>query len=177
VESKAVAAHLAAYLDRRAALIRFFALRTGSPTAAEDIVQEIYLKLQAMDPDAAAEVRNIAPYLYRLGSNLMLDGLRQHRRSTAREEAWRSTQADEMGGEDIASTPPADDAAHARLKLDRIIAALEKAPANSRRAFQLHKLEGLSQSETAIAMGVSRSAVEKYIAATVKMLLVEVGWP
>jgi RNA polymerase sigma factor (sigma-70 family) len=177
VEPKAVTIHLAAYLDRRDALVRFFTLRTGSSAMAEDVVQDIFLKLQAMSPEAAAEVRQAVPFLYRLGSNLLLDRLKQQRRQVARDDAWRRVESDEVGGEDAAAVPSAEDAAHARLKLDRVVAALDGLSPNCRRAFQLYKLEGLSQSDTATAMGISRSAVEKHVSTAVKHLLRKVGWP
>jgi RNA polymerase sigma factor (sigma-70 family) len=48
--------------------------------------------------------------------------------------------------------------------------AVESLPAPAREAFRLHKLEGLSHSETAETMGVSRSSVEKYIMASLKRI-------
>jgi RNA polymerase sigma-70 factor (ECF subfamily) len=76
------AALLATYLERRADLERFFALRLRSAAAAEDLVQEIFVRLAAAD--APSEIQNPAAYLYRLGSNLMLDRLRGERRSGRR---------------------------------------------------------------------------------------------
>ena len=80
-------------------------------------------------------------------------------------------------GDAIADEPSAEDAAWARLKLGRVIAAVRTLPVNAQTAFRLHKLDGLTHAETARAMGVSRSAVEKYVSATLKHLLREVGWP
>jgi RNA polymerase sigma factor (sigma-70 family) len=168
---------MAAYLERRAGLVRFFTMRTGSTTAAEDLVQEMYFKLRAMSPEAAAEVRSIGPFLYRLGTNLWLDRLKSERSQVARDDAWRRGHSVEVGGMDAASLPAADDATYARLKLEQVVMALGKLPPKCRRAFELHKLEGLSHVETAAALGVSRSAVEKYVSAAVKHLLREVGWP
>jgi len=39
------------------------------------------------------------------------------------------------------------------------------------RAFRLHKLEGLTQAQTADAMGVSRKMVEQHIQAAMKALI------
>jgi RNA polymerase sigma-70 factor (ECF subfamily) len=44
-----------------------------------------------------------------------------------------------------------------------------------REAVRLHKLEGLSHAETAKAMGVSRSSVEKYIMACLRLILERAG--
>ena len=48
VAQPAKAELLAVYLDRRPALVRFFTARTGSADRAEDIVQDIYVRLQAI---------------------------------------------------------------------------------------------------------------------------------
>ncbi len=50
-------------------------------------------------------------------------------------------------------------------------------PPKAAEAFRLHKMAGLSQAEVAERMGVSRSAVEKYVSASLKELLLRVGWP
>ena len=177
MQPDAKAALLEIYLERRDALVRFFALRTGSDAHGEDVVQDIWLRLEAMAPEAAAEVRSPAAFLYRLGSNLMLDRVRSRRRGSQRDDAWAQSEVGMVGGDVVTEQPSAEDAVWARLKLGRVIAALESLPAKTREAFRLHKLEGLSHAETAEAMGVSRSAVEKYVSATLKHLLREVGWP
>ncbi len=55
------------------------------------------------------------------------------------------------------------------------MAALDELPPQCRKAFRLHKLDGLSHAETAAAMGISRSAVEKHISAALKFLLARLG--
>jgi len=168
---------LEAYLERRAALVRFFVSRTGSDALAEDIVQDIFLKLQAMPPESVAEVQSPAAFLYRLGSNIMLDRARGRRRSRQRDDDWVKAVGGAGAGDAIADEPSAEDAAWARLKLGRVIAAIRDLPPNAQTAFRLHKLEGMSHAEAAEAMGMSRSAVEKYVSAALKHLLREVGWP
>lgn len=151
----------------------YFTARLGSSSAAEDLVQDIYLKLCAMDEDAS--VQNEAAFLYRLGSNLMLDRLRQQRRSAARDGAWRSASTTEVAGEEIADEPGADEAVAGRQRLKLMLAALEELPTAQREAFRLHKLEGRSQAETAQALGVSVSSVEKYIRAALRTLVARLG--
>lgn len=168
---------LNAYLERRDALTRFFALRTRSQDQAEDIVQDIFLKLQAMTPQAVAEVQSPAAFLYRLGSNIMLDRARWQGRSDKRDDDWAKSGGVFGAGDAIADEPSAEDATWARLKLGRVIAAIRTLPSNAQTAFRLHKLEGLTHAETAQAMGMSRSAVEKYVSAALQHLLREVGWP
>lgn len=162
-----------AYLERRADLVRYFTLRLRSPAAAEDLVQEIYLRLASLDD--AAEVQSPAAYLYRLGSNLMLDRLRGERRSAARDSAWRSSHRSALGPEDIDETPDALSTVEARQRLAQVVAAVQELGPQTQRVFRLHKLEGLSHAETAERLGISRSAVEKHMIAVLKHLARRLG--
>lgn len=164
---------MTAYLEKRDELVRFFTVRLGSAAAAEDLVQDIYLKISSAPVDAT--IRSPGAYLYRLGSNLMLDSLRASRRSLARDSEWRRSTVTSLAGDDVAPAPAADDAVAARQRLEKIVEALRSLPPAVRTAFRLHKFEGLSHAETAAAMGISRSAVEKHISAALKHLLRTVG--
>lgn len=168
---------LAVYLDRRPALVRFFTARTGSEDRAEDIVQDIYVRVDGMTEASAEAVRGAVPFLYRVGGNLMLDGIRTGRRTANRDQAWTDASGAKIDGIAVADAPSPEDAAWARLKLDQVAAALEEIPANAREAFRLHKIDGLTHAEVATRMGVSRSSVEKYISAVLARLLEKVGWP
>ncbi len=163
---------LAAYLERRADLVRYFRVRLRSEAAAEDLVQDIYLKVAARPVEA---IGNPTAYLYRLGTNLMLDRLKQSRRTQRRDADWRGVETVSAGGEDLADQPPADEVVASRQRLKKVIEAVAALPPPLPEAFRLHKLEGLSHAETAAAMGVSRSSVEKYISACLKSILRKVG--
>ena len=136
-------------------------------------MQDIYIKLTGLELDAP--VQNNAAFLYRMGSNLMLDRLRQQQRATVRDGDWRQINASFVEDEAVNDEQPADEALAARQRLVLLLAAVEELPTHTRQAFRLHKLEGLSQAETAAALGVSRSSVEKYISAALKHLLSRVG--
>lgn len=159
---------MAVYLERRPDLLRFFTLRLKSAPAAEDLVQEIYLRLAALAPDV--EVRNPAGYLYKLGSNLMLDRLRGERRSAARDHEWRDSHHTILGAEEVSETPRADDAVAARQRLAAIVAIVQELPETTQHVFRLHKFDGLSHAEVAASLGISRSAVEKHVMAVLKRL-------
>ena len=159
---------LATYLERRADLLRFFTGRLRSEAAAEDLVQDIYMRIAAVEPKA--EVHNAAGYLYRLGSNLMLDRIRGERRTAARDHAWREGHRTIIGADEVSEDPRADDALAARQRLDAIVSILQELPAQTQRVFRMHKFDGLSHSEVASALGISRSAVEKHCMAVLKRL-------
>jgi RNA polymerase sigma factor (sigma-70 family) len=164
---------MAAYLERREDLLRYFRARLRSPEAAQDVVQDIYLKI-ARRP--AEPIDNPSAYLYRLGANLMLDHIKRERRVQRRATAWREATLETDGGsQPAAEDPPADRAVAARERLRLIVGAVDELPHPVREAFRLHKLEGLSHAETAAAMGVSRSSVEKYIMTSLQHILKRVG--
>jgi RNA polymerase sigma-70 factor (ECF subfamily) len=160
---------LDAYMSRRDDLVRFFAARLRSMAAAEDLVQDLYIRVSSLDSDEPVE--NPSAYLYRLASNLMLDRLRSDRRSGARDSAWVQTQRLEVAGEAVADEPSAEQNVAGRQRLSLLTRAIAELPPKTRRAFQLHKLEGLSQEETARALGVSRKTVEKQISSALHRLL------
>lgn len=159
---------LAVYLQRREDLKRYFTLRLRSAEAAEDLVQDVYIKIAG---GVAGEILNPGAFLYRLGTNLMLDRLKQQRRARNRDRGWAESVLTSLEGEAVADTPPADEAMASRQRLERMLEALEDLSPASRRAFRLHKLDGLSHADTAEAMGVSKSTIEKHISAALKHLL------
>ncbi|WP_374471733.1 RNA polymerase sigma factor [Phenylobacterium sp.] len=161
-----------AYLERRDDMRRFFLARLGGRGDVEDLVQELYLKVQAV---AHEPVENPPAYLYRLASNLMLDRLKQARRSTARETEWRRTHHASVGALDISDTPDAESAVIARQRLEKLSSALETLAPLTQRVFRLHKFEGLTHAETAERVGISRSAVEKHISLALGHLVSKVG--
>lgn len=160
---------LDAYMQRREDLIRFFAARLRSMTAADDLVQDLYIRVSSLDPEE--QVDNPSAYLYRLASNLMLDRLRSDRRSGARDGAWLDTHRVEMGGESVADTPSPEQSAAARQRLAKVAKGIAELPPKTRRAFELHKLQGMTQEETAEALGVSRKTVEKQISTALQRLM------
>ena len=164
---------MAAYLERREDLFRYFRARLRSPEAAQDVVQDIYLRI-ARRP--AEPIDNPSAYLYRLGANLMLDHIKREQRVNRRAAAWRqATVETDTGIQSAAEDPSADRVVEARERLRLIVKAVDEMPRPVREAFRLHKLEGLSHAETAAAMGVSRSSVEKYIMSSLQHILKRVG--
>jgi len=158
---------IAVYLERRAELERYFSVRLRSNEAARDLVQDIFLKISRRPPD---KIDNPAAFLYRLGSNLMLDQIKQRQRTHRRVAAWGDVYGPVSGGEVSTDEPAADHTLMAREQLLRVIDAVRELPPQVQEAFRLHKLEGLSHAETAAAMGVSRSSVEKYLMTCLKRI-------
>ncbi len=161
-------AMLVLYLEKRASLVRMFAAKLGSVAAAEDLVQDIYLKITALK---SGPVGNPMGLLYQMGSNLMLDRIRANSRGMVRDTAWRETSRHVVGGEDVADEPAADQRVDARQRLAAAAAAIDALPPRMRQAFRLQRIEGMSQAQVAKEMGITVKAVEKHIGAALKVLM------
>lgn len=157
-----------AFFERRESLILFLAARTRDMATAEDLAQDLYLKIAGLDP--GAEVRAPEALLYRMAANLMVDHVRSAQRSARRSADWRRESQTEMGGRAVAQEPPADEVVMGKERARQLAAAVADLPPQMGRAFRLHKLEGKSQAETAQAMGVSVKMVEAHIAAAIARL-------
>ena len=162
------AALLGLYEERRANLVRFFAARLGSRAEAEDLVQDLYIRISALE--TVGPVDNPSALLHRIGSNLMLDRLRSQKRAGARDSDWRDANTTVVAGHEIADEPTADEVVAGRQRLKALVEAVEDLPEKTRQAFQLHKLDGHSNAETARRMGISVSTVEKHKSAALKTL-------
>jgi len=155
-------------MARRPSLIRFFAARAPSQAVAEDLVQELYLKLASRSESVEAE--NPTALLYRIALNLLRDRARSETRAAARDADWRGAHHATVAGEDVADDAPADEAVASRQRLRRLVEAVAELPPQMQRAFTLHKLDGLSHAETARTMGVSVKSVEKHVSAALGRL-------
>lgn len=158
---------MGAYLSSREALVRFLTARTGSTNEAEDIVQDVYFKLHSVDP---AEIQNPTAFLYRLASNLFIDRLRSARRREARDDAYATSNTELSGGEMVAQMPNPEQIMDSRQRLQQLMLTVESLPPQCQRVFMLHKLEGLSYSEVALKLGISKSGVEKHMMSALKRL-------
>ncbi len=157
------------YEEHRAGILRYLRARTGDAAEAEDVLQELWLKLQSGD---SGPVANGRAYLYRMAHNLMLDRLREQRRRRIRDSSWSMERS--AGATSDGDLIDPGDSTEAGLvwgeELSRLKAAIEELPEGARRAFCLHKIDGLSHGEVAARLGISRSGVEKHIAVAMKHL-------
>lgn len=157
------------YLREKADLVRAFAPRLGSREAAEDLIQDLGCKLAELAEPPPLE--RPSAYLYRLAHNLMLDRKRSDGRNRARDAAWRRENVVSLAGEPVTDEPSIERSIDARRRVEEVVQLLHHLPPATRRAFELHKLEGRTHAETAALMGISRSGVEKHMMAALKFLL------
>lgn len=150
-----------AYFERLQEMRRFFLARLRSEAEADDLVQDLYLKVAGLP--ANEEIRNTRAYLYRLAANLMLDRLRSQRRALQRDDAWHATHHLRSAHEDVADLPSAEAVLAGRQRLDQVLAALGALPPKTQAVFRRHKFDGVGHAQIAVELGISRSAVEKHM--------------
>ena len=165
-EGQAAASGLAAvYAASRAELLRFLSARCGDAAEAEDLLQDLWMKLEGANPGPVANAR---AYLFRMANNLVLDRRRGQHRAMTRDRAWIG------GGTAIEERPDpallADDALARRQEAEILGRAISALPAGAQRALQLYRFEELDQGEVARIMGISRSGVEKHLALAMRQL-------
>ena len=155
--------------DQRGAILRFLAARSGSADLAQDLFQELWLRLDNADQGPVA---NPVAYLMRAANNLMLDYRRGELRAWARDAAWLVSDNPAMQAPELLAdpAPAADDMIAARQEAALMRRAIATLPPGARRALTLHRFDGLPHAEVAAVMGISRSGVEKHIAVAMKHL-------
>lgn len=139
------------------------------PTDAADMTQESFLRALRGLPSYRGETR-FTTWLYRLVTNVCLDGLRRH----GREPAWVSLE-DTGTGDDAGALSPAasladpdptgDPERHALQteELQRVRAALDHLPPAQRLALTLHYFQDLSYDEIADVMRLPLNTVKSHI--------------
>lgn len=155
------------YMATRPALLRFMQMRGVSPDEAEDLVQELYLKLESRSFGPIAEPR---AYLYRMADNLLLDRRRSSIRRIRREEQWSDIDpaaGSGLGGGAVAT----DDAIIAQQQLHLVTSALATLPERTVEIFRRFRIEGERQKLIAADFGISISAVEKHLQRAYEVVL------
>jgi len=149
------------YQESRGELLRFLTARVGDRAEAEDLLHDLWLRIQSAD---AGPVANGRSYLYRAAQNIVLDRARARQRRLVRETAWSGFDTDRASTEPVDTRADIEAEIAAREDAAALAAAIAKLPDKAGLVFRLHKIDGLAHAEIAARLGISRSGVEKHIA-------------
>ncbi|WP_161630986.1 sigma-70 family RNA polymerase sigma factor [Niveispirillum irakense] len=146
------------YKDHRAALVDYANGIVRNRARAEDVVQDAWERLQAVE--RGQPLTEPLRYFYRIVRNLALDGQRAWKREILRSGGEIGDLA-EMVADD---NPTAEAGMAAREELHIVLSSLEELPERSRLALHLHTIEGLKLREVAERLGLSVSFTHQLIA-------------
>lgn len=141
-------------LAERESFLRFLRAR-GAGDGAEDILQDTWLRLAALQASPIADPRS---YLFRALNNVMHDRYRSAQRARRRDGEW--LEIHHAAGE-VSDAPLPDRALAARDALAQAEAVLRAEGERVLDIFRLFRIEGLGQRAIADRLGLSLSTVEK----------------
>jgi RNA polymerase sigma factor (sigma-70 family) len=139
-----------------APLRAFLAQQTRSMDDAEDLVQEIFLRLWRMG--ARSEIRSLKAFAFKMACNLVKDRSRRtYTRMMRQAVPAGDVQLSDMGEGEPSSVVQS-------LQMLGIVAeTMAKLRPSTREAFLLYRMEAWSHAQIAAQMGISVSMVEKHV--------------
>jgi RNA polymerase sigma factor (sigma-70 family) len=148
------------FREHNAALLRFVAARLGSEQEAKEIAQEAYVRLLRLDhPETISYLR---AFLFKTAANLAVDRLR----ARTRQPPMRSMEESEFA---VFHLSP-DRQIEGEQSIAILRGALAELPEKCRRAFVLHRLDGLSRQEIGARLGIRERMVRLYLARALEHL-------
>jgi len=145
----------------RPALVAFFLRRVRDHAEAEDLTQEVFLRMLRTDAAQGAP----DGYIFQIAHNLLVDRSRRSRIRQRYRDAVAASPSDD--------TDPLDPQriVLGRAELARFAAALEDLPERTRTMFTLYRIDQMSQDMIGEAFDISKSAVKKQIASAMVFLM------
>ena len=144
------------FMAQRAMLLRTLRRMVGNHGAAEDLLQETYLRVSAALTERTVE--HLLPFMFQTARNLAFDHLRGLQRQS------RLIQTN-VSSEFIEQIPAAACLPEAQLEQQQLLEALDTAISGltqrQQQVFVLDRLHGWSQAEIAAHLEVSLSTVQK----------------
>ena len=135
------------------ALRRYFLKRVNSPAAADDLVQDVFLRL-ARRADLST-IESIEKYIFQTARSALAE---QYRREKVRMSAAHDYFEDEQHG--VTGITPETVLLH-KEAVDELVAALYALPERTRDVYVLYHFDNLKQGEIAERLGISRRTVER----------------
>ncbi len=149
-------AKLEVFVTHRAALVDYATPIVGCPARAEDVVQDAYIRFaQHGEPKDEDALRQPLAYLYRIVRNVALDCVRRMSAEARRDKTQ------EVLVPSLSVVPSPEKVAAGRDGLRVVEAALAELPERTRRAFELHRVDGLTFQQIAERLDVSPATAHR----------------
>jgi len=151
----------------RDALRRYFQRRLGDPAEAEDLAQEVLLRLtrrQQTLHSSGDQPKTQTAYIFAVARSVLTDKLR---RDQVRERSAHCDLENAAGME----VPSAERVYSAQERIERVSRLMQGLSPRAREVFMMHRVEGLSYSEIAGSLSIAVSTVEKHMIAALRFLV------
>ncbi len=150
-------------LPHEAALRAWLAGRVVPRLDVDDIVQEVYAIMASLD--FVENIKYPKAYAFKVAMSIASTHVRRSRIvpiMTLRD-------VDTLGAADAMPSPEQE--VSDRDELRRVGEAIELLPAMCRKVFVLRRIEGLSQRQIAVRLGIAEKTVEKHISKAVRIMM------
>jgi len=127
---------------------------TGVKSAAEDVVQEVFIKLW-MNKEKLAEVENFNAYLNTITRNHIFNNLRK--------VAYEQTFLEDLIRQQSVNTIDVSDPVLYNELQNLVHRAIQQLTPQQKKVFQLSRTDGLKHAEIAARLNLSRSTVKDHI--------------
>jgi RNA polymerase sigma-70 factor (ECF subfamily) len=154
------------YARHKGALYRYFLRQCGNEGLAEELFQDVWMKLIKARDRYEPRAR-FGTWLYTLAHNQLVDHYRRSGNRAALHESTGRTDPETLPG--AASETP-DQRTHSRLLVERLLELLKGLPGPQREAFLLREEGGLGVEAIAVATGVSKETAKSRLRYAVRRL-------
>ena len=144
---------LSAWMSAYGPGLRSFFRRRVPEADVEDLVQDVFVRLQAAQ--LGAPIENIEGYLFATARNVLIS---QYRKQAARPTLLTGEWLDHY---ELADPISPERIAIGRQEYMRVLDAILNLPPRAREAFQLHRFEHLTYQAIAQHMGITKDSVKE----------------
>ncbi len=144
------------FAQNEGVLRSFFRRRIRAKGDAQDLTQEVYLRMLRVSETEV--LRNPEAYLYTVARNLVKEQAVLERQ----QKTWIDVESPQVEVE-LADLPVLEEAVDAEHRQQRLGEVLGQLPAKCQAAVLMQYREGLSYAEIAARLGISSNMVKKYL--------------
>jgi len=137
--------------------------KVRSETIADEVVQEVFLKLWVKKEEAST-IDDLRAYIYTMAANKAYDQLKKIAGDQRKlESLWKLIK-------DTESTNPVEEMMDFRESQEMVDKAIDLLPPQRKKIYQLSRLEGLSYEEIAVRLNISKSTVSNHLVEASKFI-------
>lgn len=149
------------YKEEYFGVFRFLARKMGNDHDAQEITQDAFVKVWKLNEVDAID--NLKAFVYRVASNLAIDALRRKKVEDRYKGQLTVDENERMRLAGAVGDADQYEALARKQQVEAIMIVIRSLPENCQIAFILNRFKGLSYSEVACRMGVSKSMIEKHV--------------